>query len=84
MKFSFKHHLIDTNLPFGYYGQPVATKVQARGTAPVGRILRLGVPGNGGQPCVGAMDELEVWNYRLSDAELAAHLRSLRGPQHSK
>lgn len=52
-------------------GKPVATKVDSRRPDSPGVLLRMGVPGNGGQPWVGAMDELEVWNARLDAEELA-------------
>jgi hypothetical protein len=52
-------------------GKPVATKVESRRPDSPGVLLRMGVPGNGGQPWVGAMDELEAWNYRLEAEELA-------------
>ena len=45
-------------------GAPVATRVEANRADLIGPNLRLGVPGNGGQPWVGAMDELEIWNDR--------------------
>jgi len=45
-------------------GVPVATKVEANRAGLIGSNVRLGAPGNGGQPWVGAMDELDVWNDR--------------------
>jgi len=50
-------------------GQRVAARVENRRPDSPGGLLRMGVPGNGGQPWVGAMDELEVWNYRLDPQE---------------
>ncbi len=52
-------------------GKPVATKVESRRADSPGVLFRMGVPGNGGQPWVGAMDELEAWNGRLEAEELA-------------
>jgi hypothetical protein len=55
-------------------GKPLATRVENRRPEARGMLLRMGVPGNGGQPWVGAMDEMEVWNYRLDADELAQPL----------